>query len=401
MTEEQQHLIHIIAYELFEVRTEIEKDINWKAVLKEAKLQAVFPIAYSYLNREKPGLLEKEEYQKDTMLKAQFYASSVRNLYYHTELHKLLSEKSVPYVILKGQASASYYPDPILRTMGDVDFLVGDLDSEKVDSLLLEAGFVRREDADKHDFHWAYHRDKTILEMHWKLPGLPEDSAVVDKYTKTILEDAAIHEATVGNFLVPSKFHHGLVLLLHTLSHMTSTGIGLRHLLDWLVFENGFSEDEFKQLFENPLKEIGIWTFAQALTQIGVLHFGCRERSWCEEIDEELCNGLLEDIINGGNFGIKDDSRKIQTKLLRNSLSRKIEEGEGLHNLIANVNTRARRNFPLAKSVPVLLPIGWVTVGIDYVKWALSRGKGLDADTIREAQRRQKLYSKLKIFENT
>ena len=31
---------------------------------------------------------------------------------------------NMPYVAMKGLASAMYYPDPSLRSMGDVDFLV-------------------------------------------------------------------------------------------------------------------------------------------------------------------------------------------------------------------------------------------------------------------------------------
>ena len=32
---------------------------------------------------------------------------------------------------------------------------------------------------------------------------------------------------------IPAPFHHGLILLLHTVHHMLGEGIGLRHLCDW------------------------------------------------------------------------------------------------------------------------------------------------------------------------
>ena len=64
----------------------------------------------------------------------------------HKNIHKLLSENNIPYVFLKGCASARYYPDPLLRGMGDVDFYVPPEQLDKARGVFEEDGFelVRR-----------------------------------------------------------------------------------------------------------------------------------------------------------------------------------------------------------------------------------------------------------------
>ena len=52
------------------------------------------------------------------------------------KLLQLLDENHIDCVILKGSAAALSYPQPILRVMGDVDFLVRKVDYEKTADLL-------------------------------------------------------------------------------------------------------------------------------------------------------------------------------------------------------------------------------------------------------------------------
>ena len=52
-------------------------------------------------------------------------------------------------------------------------------------------------------------------------------------------------------YMVPTAFHHGLVMLLHVAGHLINTGIGLRHLCDWAVFAAKFSDEEFCEMFED------------------------------------------------------------------------------------------------------------------------------------------------------
>lgn len=370
-------------------------------LLEEAKQQAVFPIIFTSLKDYLVSFLQEDDFKKYERSNSFYIVQSIRNLNDHNKLHRFLTVHGIKYVILKGQASAEYYPEPMLREAGDVDFIVSKIDLAKVDSILINKEFKKKDDKGKHLFHWAYYKNRTVYEMHWKIPGLPQDDSVVSPYISTIFDDAVLRENQNGSFMVPSRFHHGLILLLHALSHLTSTGMGLRHLLDWLVFENSLSEEEFISLFKEPLVKIGIWKCAKVFTRIGTLYFGCKDRLCCRDVDEWVCTGILEDIFSAGNLGGKDNgTRKLQAKLIRNTKTRKIEKVGLLKNVVDNFNAKANQYFPLSKKCPLLLPIGWGIVVNEYIKWThTDKGKMIDKDLYKDAINRQKLYSELRLFE--
>ncbi len=391
MTEGQQQLIRIISGQLFGMEIEISNDCDWKALLQEAQQQAVFLLVYQALKSHIPTE-QLTAYAKEC---AANQASYVRNLHFHAELHKLLG--NIPYVILKGQASASYYPNPMLRSMGDVDFLVFMEDRDKVDQLLKAEGFVKLEGAEKHGFHWAYKKDRATLELHWDVPGVP--AALSNRFSADAINNAEEKIVLTEKMMLPSTFHHGLVLLLHTINHMTGGGIGLRHLCDWLVFENSISEAEFVKTFMQPLKDVGLWTFAKVMTKIGVLYFGMR-RNWCLDADDGVCRALLEDILSGGNFGTKDNTRGSQAKLIQNRVNKSVY-GSVWKNGLISINEKAKRDYPYCRENPILRPIGWGAVVGQYAIRVISgkRNNVFDKKIMSDAVNRQKLYAELRLFE--
>jgi hypothetical protein len=391
MTEEQQQLIRIIANQLFGVKVDIEDVTDWYSIMKEAQQQAVFPLAFQALKSSIPA----EQLKPYTKEYAANQASYVRNLHFHAELHKLLN--GIPYVILKGQASAVYYPNPMLRSMGDVDFLVHKEDRGKVNQLLKAEGFTKRDGAEKHDYHWAYKKDRTSLELHWDVPGVPD--SMKNRFSADAINAAEEKMVLTERMMLPSTFHHGLVLLLHTISHMTGGGIGLRHLCDWLIFENSVPEEEFLDIFEDQLKDIGLWTFAKVMTKIGVLYFGTK-RKWCLEANDEVCRCLLEDILSGGNFGTKDNTRRSQAKLIQNRVTKSVH-GNVLKNGLVSINEKAKRDYPYCRENLILRPVGWAAVVGQYMMRVISgkRNNVFEKKIMSNARNRQKLYAELRLFE--
>ena len=401
MTREQSLLIDILGKQLFDAQKEPDalNGEERKAVLEEAKHQAVYPFVFDYLESR---MSEDDAFLKYKKQSDVYAINNIRNIHTHSQIHQMLGKNNIPYVILKGQASARYYPNPMLRPMGDVDFLVNREDRDHVSKLLEAEGFSKPDPAERHGFHWAYQKGKVKVELHWDVPGVPRtDNEIIRSYLSDIIENRELASVSDATFYTPSVFHHGIVLLLHTISHTTTTGIGLRHLCDWLVFVNSMPENVFTELFLDAIREMRILTFAQALTRVGTLYFGCPERQWCIEADEKLCADLLEDIISGGNFGRKEKHRGSQAMLFRNRDTRKVSHSDTLQNIAASVKKRAETDYPVCTSVPVLSPFIWCLVVIQYLV-RVAQGKKysmLDRDHISEALWRQSIYEELKLFE--
>ena len=125
ITEEQKALLSLIANSLFGVKAEIPCNTDFNRLLTESKQQAVTALALKNVSMP--------ENVKDTNTVFKNITVNSRVFADHTLLNNIMTKANIPYTVLKGAASAYYYPDPIFRAMGDVDFLVKKEDIEKRD----------------------------------------------------------------------------------------------------------------------------------------------------------------------------------------------------------------------------------------------------------------------------
>lgn len=384
MTTEQKCLLSLLSAALFPKASvePLSAEFNIKAVLTEADAQAVLPLALQVLQRlcpaEAPGL---------NQLTFPRVALNMRVSYEHLKLHRLMSENSIPYVVLKGAASACYYSEPVLRTMGDVDFIVAEPDYEKAGTLLKNDGFslMKIDELQK-----AYHRGDSLWEMHRGINGIPggEAGRAIEGYLDTLIDTAVDCRCGDGFIRVPDAFHHCLVLLLHTSGHLTAEGIGLRHLCDWAVFADKVDISQWR----SELKVCGLWRFAQILTQVSVRYLGLPGQKWAAEdceADEALLEGLIADIFTAGNFGYKDADRYRQIKYVSNRDEHTVDKKSPMKQVVSTIRRKADSENRSA-----------VSVIFDYLGMVLRGERRIDTSgTLKAAAERKKLYSEFRLFE--
>ena len=396
MTCSQTEILMLLSKALFNCSVQLD-NTDWLQVLKEAKSQAVIQLVDSVIDKSD---LTPEEAKQWKQAASVDIANNIRIAHHHKLLHEWLAGAEIPYVILKGAASASYYPIPAYRSMGDVDFLVKTEDLERAGKVLEEQGLKPWDQ--EHISHIVYRTPRMHYEMHFNLAGTPNGEAgdLVREYTTDIFEKAEVRKVGDGEAMLPSPFHHGLILLLHTCHHLTGEGVGLRHLCDWAVFENSFSENEFRELFEDKLKKLGLWKFAQILTRVAIKHLGAEERSWAVA-DEEIVDLLMEDILSGGNFGKKDNNRSTQTMLISDRGKDGVGKTSMINQALKSANGVVYHNWPAARKNKLLLPIGWVYFGTRRVFRELT-GKRKKTDVkklVNGALERRELYSRFHLYE--
>jgi hypothetical protein len=383
MTQEQQSLLNILSNSLFNHHNPV-----LESPLMEAQAQAVSGIVCAAMKDAPEQLLFMEA------------SNSARIFYNHAVLHKWLSSSNIPYVILKGCASAYYYPDPTLRSMGDVDFLVPG-DYLEAAGQILEAQGLKPWD-ENHIAHIVYRGAGMCYEMHFKVAGFPNGHAgeLMEQYFSDVFDKAELKMVGDSQMMLPSPFHHGLVLLLHTVHHMTGEGIGLRHLCDWALFENSLSNDEFVEMYEDKLQAVGLWRFAQILTQVSIKYLGAEKREWAGEADE-LADQLMEDILSAGNFGVKDTGRSYQTMMISDRGKAGVGKTGMFSQFVESVNNVLYLKIPAAKKYKALLIPGWLFYGGRYgVRVLVGKRKNmLDKDIVEGAEKRRNLYKRLELYE--
>ena len=166
MTNTQRLLADITASVLFGKAKPNTDKFNIPALLNEARKQSVYTIAYSFL--KDIGSVPEDEYLVRI-------GKNVNNFEGHGRIHELMESRRIPYVTLKGIASAAYMSEPALRDMGDVDILVAETDFDKAEKAAEDAGFTPDDKNPDHEFHRSYTGKNTDdLEIHWGLSGIPE-----------------------------------------------------------------------------------------------------------------------------------------------------------------------------------------------------------------------------------
>ena len=125
----QKTVLNLLSSAMFQKPLNVDNEVDWKFAFDECRAQSVVSLAFSALHKDK---VSEEVFHKWKEQVNSGLTSNSRICYAHTMLHNLLTEAGITYVILKGCASAEYYPEPLLRTMGDVDFYVRENDKKKV-----------------------------------------------------------------------------------------------------------------------------------------------------------------------------------------------------------------------------------------------------------------------------
>lgn len=371
---------------------------DWLAVCAEARQQAVSLFAYDVLSGMKEQLPKAvEKTISDDTLRRLAANMAVMN----TQRKLAAVMQDCPYVILKGEAAAAYYPRPELRCLGDVDFLVEKQDYAPLHEMFTQMGFSCADY--QNDHHITYRTPSGVLEMHYEPPGVPTGAQEepIRTYLKDLLSSRQNKDSVFGSFPAPEDRLHGLILLLHMQHHMLSEGIGLRHLMDWGCFvaataNKPFWEDSFLPL----LNKTGLFTYCAVLTKTCALHLNTPCPAWAQSADEQLCHDVLADILSGGNFGRKDAARATSAHMVSDSGKSGTKKSK-LSNLLTVFHRSVEARYPVAKKYPVLYLFFYPIKAIRYLILMLIGKRGSLVKALPQATERRRLYKKLHIFEET
>ena len=317
MEKNQRALLELIKAALFGVEPKISDDVDWDAVLKEAEEQTVTALVAPAVPTNVVGSWRA--------VTARTEARFLRVLHDQTQLVGLLEEAGIPLVILKGTAAAMYYPAPYHRMMGDVDLLVPQERFEEAAQLMEENGYKPFRDLKeqlnmpvKHR-HIEFGRDGLEYELHHHFSM---NKIQIEDLLMNGLKHAKRGWAYKISFPVLPALENGLVLLAHAYFHLNRGELGLRQVIDWMMFVYHEMDDTtWENSFGKIAEDVGLEKLATGLTRL------CRDwlglpgaHSWCEATDVKTVAALLELVFERGNFARKLDSpHKVEktTKTIR------------------------------------------------------------------------------------
>lgn len=377
MNQAEQVLLQAIQKSLWNTNVTFPEDTDWNAVLQEAEKQAVLGIVIPIAPKE-----VQTEWKNKSGYGILHY---IRALHAQAEITELMQFHHIPMAILKGAAAAIYYPVPSRRTMGDIDFIVPEDCYEKANRLMLGSGYqYGSEHPDKR--HKSYPKNGISFEIHVHFSYQDLD---IERYIAEGLEH--IEERVIDHvrFQMLPELPNGLVLLAHMIHHF-KTGLGLRQMIDWMMFVERTLDDAFwNKAFKSAAEETGLIMGAMVATKACQMYLGLSDRiTWCQEADPMLCDELMESLMSSGNFG-----RKRGSGASFESVSVSIRE----KGVFRYLQKSGEMNWAACHRHQWLKPFAWIYQGSRVIrKWFQSKRSGrLVREDIERSRRRTALYQVL------
>lgn len=222
-----------------------------------------------------------------------------------TSLHQLLSTSGVNYIVVKGQVIASYYPNPLLRQSGDVDYYCSKEYFPKSQDVVGRAWKVNT-DTDKSFKHCHFNYNGVTYEGHFRLLSLYSKKS--QAYWQKLLDSDEGGIAMIDGVAIKSLSPtlHTLYIFLHLYNHLINLGVGLRQFCDIAVMMRYAKDQIDMDALRDHLEALGMEKAYRACCCILVDHLGLSE----EELgyafsDADRCYGekILDVVMFRGNMG--------------------------------------------------------------------------------------------------
>lgn len=357
------HTISLISLAISDKEANMDS-LNWKEQYDFFSNHAIAPLV-SGLSSYLPDNCD---------IKKLWKASVYSNIYFYSNLVKkqkqildAFNRDNIPVVVVKGTSVAKYYPKPQLRTMGDIDLLVRPKDYEEAVDCMMNTGC--KETTSKTDAEAGRHRifrcGDVSIEIHKFF------SSYADKEEEKTL-DNLLYAVISHNSPELPEVENGLVLLSHIRQHLEG-GLGLRQIIDWLMFVRSCLNDELWYTeFQKKAQLTGLERLAIMTTRMCQIHLGLTTENitWCKNADEAVCNDLMQYVMDCGNFGHNRE-------LLESGGISKLPSIIHPIQLFKYIQSRGEKNWKALERHSYLKPFAWLYQSFHYIKLVFQNKVGV------------------------
>ena len=294
------------------------KEVDWKELYAIAQKQALLGVLFYGIQRLPKELAPEQKLLMQWMVMAeQIRKQNIRLFQDSVKVCKNFENKGFANCILKGQGNALLYPDPYMRTPGDIDiYLAGG--RKRVMQYINKVcpNQVMRY------HHVDFPVMKTAIEVHFTPSYMffPWHNRRMQRWFGKVMDlqcsNVVMLPDGYGEITVPTTSFNVVYILSHLYRHVFTEGIGLRQLLDyyfvvmmWHTDLTNLTDSDSADLaaLQRELKRLGVRKFAGAVMYLLHEVFGLEEDMMIVPMNEKEGMFLLDEIMRGGNFGQYDD----------------------------------------------------------------------------------------------
>lgn len=286
------------------------QNLDWEGLHQFGKEQTILGILYHGIEK-----LSESPYKPDTAIVMKFYVFHQQVMKANKQVYedaaritKTFKKKyGINTCVMKGQANALMYPDPFMRTPGDIDLWV---DAAADEIIKIARRLDAKSEIGYHHIQVRY--SKTPVELHF-FPSFMGNlfyeyrmRKYFNLHKKEQFQNKKQLPEKIGiiNTLTPD--FDRIFQMSHLMHHFFFEGIGLRQMIDYYyLLKQGTTTDEKAETIAN-LKRFNMFKFASAVMYIMKEDLGLEDKYLLMEPNKKIGKLLEKEIILSGNFGFHD-----------------------------------------------------------------------------------------------
>ncbi len=303
------------------VPTSLSK-MDWQGLYRFGEEQTLLGVLYEGLKRLPRGVIT----DVNLLAKWTFVANKIalKNQQINAvavSLCKKLADDGWRYCVLKGQGNSISYPNPNSRTPGDIDIWLFANETklsqgetypyrDYITSYVKETfgkGVSRY-------YHMEYNCKGVVVEAHYmpSIMNCPWYNHRLQKFYKRNADLQCSNVAELpdnaGSITIPTIAFNLVYQLSHLYHHFFDEGIGFRQMVDYyqLIVRNREKVISVISTTQKKLHDVGLCDFAGAVMWVLQETLGLKRELMIVNPDLRRGKILLEEILNGGNFGRYD-----------------------------------------------------------------------------------------------
>ena len=293
---------------------------QWHMLYTLSHQQAIVGVVFNAVEK----LPDEKRPPRELVLKWIVATERIKQLNYHLniiapKIESQFRNHNFQSCILKGQGIAQLYPNPELRTSGDIDIWIN---GDRKEIISYVGKFSKSS-------HAVYHHidglkvDGIEIETHFTPSYMANPFANRRlqrwiQFEKRKQFEHSINIVDGGQIHTPTLAFNRVFILHHIYRHFFYEGVGLRQMMDfYYVLKQGFTKEEQEDTLR-IYKRLNLLNFAGAAVYVLREIFGLKEEFFITQPNERFGKVLLSEIMTGGNFGkVININKQKESKLQR------------------------------------------------------------------------------------
>ncbi|WP_300629650.1 nucleotidyltransferase family protein [uncultured Thomasclavelia sp.] len=309
-------------------------------------------------------------------------------------LCKQFSKQNLRVLIVKGLICRALYPQPDNRQSNDEDLYVQKEEYEAVKDILLKNNFTVVSDSD--DVTTFIDPVSGLsIELHTALFSLESKAyGNYQRYFDQAFDKCIVHRIDGVEVYSLEYTQHLLFLILHFVKHFFHGGVGIRQVVDIVMYSEAYGDKVNWDRLYDILKDLNIYVLITSLFAMAHdrLEFDYTKIRVPEGIDKSDYQDLFEDIMDAGIFGQSSPERIHSATITLNTIS------DGKTSVLKSIFPSLKEmqgKYKYLNKYPVLLPFAYFSRIVNYKKNNSSKNS---QRTIEVGKQRIELLKKYRVI---